>query len=134
MMRPVMTKDELAKHWTGRRSRNYKKSDDGYDDMALAEQAAWSAIANWGRDGWDLGEWPYVAIYKRGLEVMQIVEGDHDLYRFETIQDRDAAIDYLFLWYAAGKSWAPLTYEDRERLDAGELEVEERFRGAYVIP
>jgi hypothetical protein len=49
--------------------------------------------------------------------MQQIVEGDHTLYRFSSEEDRNAAIDYLFLWYAAEKSWAPLEYEDREKLD-----------------
>ena len=100
--------------------------------------------ASWGRDGWNLGDWPYVMIYVREtsgrfephhpdgrFELMQIVEGDRTVYRFLTAADRDAATDYLFLWYAAGARWAPLGYEDRLRLDAGELTVDEKFRGPY---
>jgi hypothetical protein len=63
--------------------------------------------------------------------MQQIVKGDHPLYRFSSEEDRNAAVDYLFLWYAAEKCWAPLEYEDREKLDRGELEVDEKFRGPY---
>ena len=110
--------------------------------MEIAERQGWHVLANWGRDGWNLGEWPYVMIYIRNtlmappkygiqFEMQQVVEGDHDIYRFDNEDDRDAAIHYLFLWYAADKSWAPLKWEDREKLNRGELEVDEKFRGPY---
>jgi hypothetical protein len=132
-----MGRDELAKHKFSEHGRNYALSCDGYEDMGVAEKQGWSAVANWGRDGWDLGEWPYVVMYTRTTsgrfephptegrwELQQITEGDHTLYRFVTEADREAAMDYLFLWYAAGKHWAPLRYEDREQLDAGGFEVD----------
>jgi hypothetical protein len=133
MNRPIMTKAELDQHHHQRHGRDYEQSDDGYEDMGLAESQGWTTIANWGHDGWDLGEWPYVAIYTRvtsgKFEVQQIVEGDHDIYRFDNEDDQHAAIDYLFLWYAAGRPWAPLDFDDRDQLDAGDLEVNEKYRG-----
>jgi hypothetical protein len=142
--RPLMTAAELREHQATQYGRNYAESDDGYSDMDAEQGRGWHALAGWGRDGWDLGDWPYVAIYTREagdrgslfvpgrrFELMQICEGDRTQYAFETRAERDAAVDYLFLWYAAGKRWAPLSYEDRAKLDAGELTVDEKFRGPY---
>lgn len=142
--RPIMTSQELAEHHVSGHGRDYRFSDDGYGDMEVAGKQGWRAIAGWGRDGWDLGDWPYVVIYTRERaetpelqlrdakwELQVIVEGDHSVYRFDSEEDRTAALDYMFLWYAAGEDWAPLKYEDRERLDAGELEVDGKFRGPF---
>lgn len=136
--RPMMTQDELHKHQVNQYGRNYAESDDGYSDMEAEKRRGWEALGSWGRDGWNLGSWPYVMIYTRKFEdegrpfgVMRIVEGDRTVYAFATEADQDAALDYLFLWYAAGARWAPLSYEDRPRLDAGGLEVDEQFRGPY---
>lgn len=135
--RPVMTKAELDTHHASAHGRDYRLSDDGYDDMEVAQRRGWTAIPSWGRDGWDLGNWPYAAIYTRErdgkFELQQVVEGDHDLYRFDSQADRDAAIDYLFLWYAADKWWAPLTWEQREQLDDGTLAVDDKYRGACQL-
>lgn len=35
---------------------------DGYDWMDLAQRTPWVVIPSWGRDGWDLGSWPYVQV------------------------------------------------------------------------
>ena len=137
-MRAIMTRAELAEHKAGEHGRNYALSDDGYGDMEVAERSGWSSIAGWGRDGWDLGDWPYVVIserYRNGkYEMRQTVEGDTTVYRFDNAEDAHAAIDYLFLWYGCdshvGRE-AGLTYESREALDAGELTVDERFRGPF---
>lgn len=136
--RPVMTKDELAENQVLQYGRNYAESDDGYGDMAAEEGRGWRAIAGWGRDGWDLGDWPYVVIYAskmgepgRPFGLMQICEGDRTVYAFATEADRDAAVDYLFLWYAAGQSWAPVGYADRGWLEAGIIAVDEKWRGPY---
>lgn len=140
-MRKIMTAAELREHRAGEHGRNCRRSSDGYDDMNLAEETGWHALSSWGRDGWNLGDWPYVVIYTRTsgypdtsdrvYELMQVCEGDHTEYRFDHEEDRSAALDYLFLWYAAGRDWAPLTWEQRTQLDAGKLEVDEKFRGPY---
>lgn len=132
--RPIMTRDELAKHHVEDHGRDYSQSCDGYEDMEVAERQKWSVVANWGRDGWDLGGWPYVAIYTREragkYELQQIVEGDHSRYEFDNEDDRTAAMDYLFLWYAADKHWAPITCDQREMLDSGyPLVIPDKWRG-----
>lgn len=164
--RPIMTNAELATHKAAEYGRDYRESDDGYSDMEAEEKRGWSAIPGWGRDGWDLGNWPYVVIYKREtlpggdaelirrnrvsdqqdalpgvtvlapedkprFELMQICEGDRTVYRFDSIEDRNAAVDYLFLWYSADESWSPVTWQNRAELDDGELKVDDRLRGPY---
>lgn len=135
--RPIMGAVELATHRLGSRGRDHTVSDDGNDDMYLATRTGWRLLAGWGADGWDLGTWPYVSIQikertKAPRYLLQsICEGDHDTYGFETDAERDAALDYLFLWYAADNDWAPLTYDQRAQLDEGGFEVDPKFRGPY---
>lgn len=137
--RPVMTADELRQHKLGVHGRNFLRSDDGYDDMALNEGQGWTSMAAWGADGWDLGDWPYVVISTRQHDgkhqLLSVCEGDHTYYQFDSEADLHAALDYLFLWYMAGKDperYPPsIGWENRERLDRGEITVDERFRGPY---
>jgi hypothetical protein len=162
-MRPIMTRAELAKHKVDSAGRDYRLSCDGYGDMEVASKQGWHAVSGWGRDGWDLGDWPYVVISVRNrehpgyvidgfhiplvtggedskpamiYELRQTVEGDTETYRFDSLEDREAAIDYLFVWYGLGREYdtwevAGLTYDKREALDAGTLRVPERFRGPF---
>lgn len=134
--RPIMTRDELKAHHVSDYGRDYSESCDGYEDMEAEEGRGWRALGIWGRDGWDLGQWPYVVIYVKttgtNFDLMQIVEGDRSVYRFDKAEDREAAIDYLFLWYAAGNGqhWAPITPEQRELLDTGyPLAINDKWRG-----
>jgi hypothetical protein len=171
--RAIMTRAELATHQADQYGRNYSESCDGYEDMEAEGKRGWTALASWGRDGWNLGDWPYVAMYVRTVntgamscktcganltdgsgdgtnghwqncttpyshgkltreyQLMQIVEGDRTAWAFGSEEDLSAALDYLFLWYAAGEDWAPLSYDDRAALDAGELTVDSKFRGGY---
>ncbi len=68
----------------------------GYDWMELLS-GGWYVVPAWGRDGWDLGSWPYVIIahYDRpgcyGLAVY--VEGDLDVTTHPTRAERDQATD-----------------------------------------
>lgn len=140
--RPPMTAAELRTHQVTQYGRDYRFSDDGYSDMEVEQKRGWKAIAGWGRDGWDLGNWPYVAIYIRNrllspppeapYELMQVVEGDRTVWTFTSPADRAAAIDYLFLWHAAGEDWAPLRHDQRAELDDGMLTVDEKFRGPFT--
>lgn len=141
--RPIMSNAELRGHEISAEPRNYLLSCDGYGDMELAEKRGWTTISGWGRDGWDLGRHPYVSFQVRTVsvgprtpqdrryQVQQIVEGDHTVYQFGTEADRDAAIDYLFVWYALDERWSPWKWGDREALDAGQLAIEDKYRGPF---
>lgn len=143
--RAVMTSAELAGHKVTSYGRDYSESDDGYSDMEAEQRRGWHPVPGWGRDGWDLGNWPYVVIYTRTsnpgtisggklvrtYELMQICEGDRTVYAFASEQDRTAATDYLFLWYSADEDWSPVTWQTREQLDKGEIAVDPKFRGPF---
>lgn len=134
--RSLMRRDELLAHRVTRYSRNYAVSDDGYGDVTAAQSQGWKTHPSWGRDGWDLGQWPYVSIHLRvnggRYEVLTIVEGDHDVYAFDSEADQHAAVDYLFLWHAANNEWCPVRGEEgREALDAGTVDVDSRYRGPF---
>lgn len=143
--RPIFTAAELAAHKVDAHGRDYSKSDDGYSDMEVAAEDGWVPIAGWGRDGWDLGDWPYVVVSKRqvtpvngpfgsAFQMRQTVEGDTTVYHFDSIEDRDAAIDYLFVRYGIGREydeWTAWGVTSRKALDAGTLRVPEELRGAY---
>ena len=131
---PRMTKAELAGYQIRQWGRDYRESDDGYSDMAAEEARGWHAVANWGRDGWDLGNWPYVIFYVRNrggrYELLEIVEGDRTLGQFSTPEERERAINYLFLWYAAGERWGPLSADQREALEIGyPLAIDAKWAG-----
>jgi hypothetical protein len=74
-----------------------------------------------------------VVVLEAVYELLEIVEGDRTLWRFAAEEDRAAALDYLFLWYAAHEErrWSPVRLADREALEAGTLAVDEKFRGPY---
>lgn len=157
--RPIFTSAELRAHRIRSHGRDYNVSDDGYSDMTVASGEGWSAISAWGSKGWDLGEWPYVVIstrphdsrscdpicvhagdtgtdFCRRFEMRQTVEGDTDVYAFESESDRAAAIDYLFVWYGLGSEyddWTAegLTPDKRSALDEGTLRVPLSHRGAF---
>lgn len=134
--RSVMGRDELLAHRVAGGSRDYSVSDDGYGDMAHAQAQGWATCSAWGRDGWDLGEWPIVSVHMRTRdgrsEVMTIVEGDRDVYAFDSKADQHAAVDYLFLWYAASRDWSPMRGDEgRAMLDAGGASVDPKFRGPF---
>lgn len=134
-----MTLAELLDHHVRDYGRDYTESDDGYSDMEAEERRGWRVVALWGRDGWNMGHWPYVMIYTRDrpdgqAELLSIVEGDRSEYLFDEPGDREAALDYIFLWHAAGESWAPISAEQREELDKGLLpELEPKWRGPVRV-
>jgi Txe/YoeB family toxin of Txe-Axe toxin-antitoxin module len=82
--------------------------DEGFDRMEYARHLGWKAIPNWGRDGWDLGSWPLVVVYHRGeLEIAVDVEGDIDIEKFATREERDRKTDEIafFCWKNDEEEW-----------------------------
>jgi hypothetical protein len=76
--------------------------------MEFARRLGWDSIANWGLNGWDLGSWPYVIVYHRGeIELAVDVEGDIDIEKFPTREDRDRRTDEVafFYWKNHGEEW-----------------------------
>ncbi|MHA6969451.1 hypothetical protein ACX5K5_17355 (plasmid) [Glutamicibacter bergerei] len=75
--------------------------DHGYEYMDLASQHGWGAIGSWGKDGWDLGDWPYMIIFYRGPSeatgnawgVGQYIEGDLETKYYETRESFLGAMD-----------------------------------------
>lgn len=159
--RPIMTATELRSHQIAVHGRDYSRSTDGWSDMEVANEDGWHAVSGWGRDGYDLGDWPFVVISTRrtgrslpgndhtedrSFQMRQTVEGDTTVYAFGSEQDRNAAIDYLFIWYGIGRDygdvlWCSLaeiwdgdgnrTRDSRAELDAGVLRIPAELRGPF---
>lgn len=91
--------------------------DDGYGWIARVEESSrignvWRVVSSWGLDGFDYGDWPYVAIAHGFVQeteadriapyrIMERVEGDVTLWAFEDQAQRDAAADEM-----ARRSWS----------------------------
>jgi hypothetical protein len=95
---------------------------DGYDWMEQLPQG-WVPVASWGRDGWDLGSWPYAIVVEyRNAEqgvysVGTYVEGDITVERFQNASEQYEAIDKIaeFYW-RANPSSGPQDLPDSEGL------------------
>ena len=93
--------DQRPDRFTGHRPWD---ADDGYDFMhSHAEPAGWRAVSGWGKNGWDLGDWPYVVMYHRkesgAFWFLQYTEGDLIAYRFGTLADLHAHTDGAARFY-----------------------------------
>lgn len=99
---PVQQVQHGAMSWPG---------DDGYDRMAWAENHGWKCISGWGRDGWDMLEWPYYCAYIwRDPAVPKVAtdcEGDIDIWTFQTREECVKHLDCLafWKWHTNGDSW-----------------------------
>jgi hypothetical protein len=105
-------------------------SGDGYDVMDEAATHEWVAVSSWGRDGWDLLEWPYYVLYVRntaaGFELATNCEGDVDAWRFPTLAERQDAIDKLAFanWQRKEEEWVEGIHPD---------EIPAYLRGPYLV-
>lgn len=82
--------------------------DEGYVFIGVGASADWRAVAAWGRDGWDLGEWPYIICLFRGdLERAIYCEGDIRVETYASREERERATDEtaLFYWRSRGEEW-----------------------------
>ena len=79
-------------------------SGDGYDYMGEAEKLGWHALSGWGKDGWDLLDWPYYICFIRvrkenpSYEVGTYCEHDLTYHVFTEEREFYAHIDQLALW------------------------------------
>lgn len=84
---------------------------DGYDRADLAGARGWSALYDWGQDGWTFLDPPYYVAYIRdtqdSFEFATNCEGDVDVWRFPTKELREQAIDlWAFLnWQFHKRAW-----------------------------
>ena len=91
---------------------------------ALSAHTPLSAVASWGRDGWDLGSWPLVVIATGevdGRHVLAVyVEGDVYVSTFATAAELVAAVDLeAFHWWESLGNGPDLTgYERLSELPA----------------
>lgn len=104
---------------------------DGYDRAQYVERFGFEPVSGWGRDGYDLGEWPYVMVFFRDrseelrgsvFEVVVNVEGDAYSHEFPTAGEREAWVD----------DWAFREWKHHERewvagLEAPTPELRGRF-------
>ena len=82
------------------RTRTRWHGEDGYGRMTFARRQGWEPIPSWGLHGWDLGSWPLVVVYHRGeAELTVDVEGDIDIEKFSTREERDRKTDEIALFY-----------------------------------
>lgn len=101
---------------------------DGYDRSEVARGQGWRPVAAWGRDGWDLLEWPYYMAFFRetpdGFEFATNCEGDVDVYRFASAEERVQAVDRLAFWHwqIKGREWVRDIYAD---------DVPDHLKGPY---
>ena len=74
----------------------------GYDWLQELE-GGWRPVPAWGRDGWDLGIWPLVAVAHYdgddSFGVATRIEGDVELEVFPTREERDAATDQIAAYW-----------------------------------
>lgn len=117
------------KHWTGSRY-DWGVYDEGYDFIDPAGTRGYTVIPNWGRDGWDLGDWPYVMYFINPITntVMEYVEGDLTFWQYATRAQALERIDQLFL------AWSEPVKERLEKLDrmpTTTREVPDEYRGPF---
>lgn len=78
--------------------------------LPILDSDQWVDPGSWGRDGWDLGEWPYVkykwvdvpatACFPAAYGYLSYCEGDYTVIAFATREERDRQLDEsaLFHW------------------------------------
>lgn len=102
MPEPIKTETgHSAAHLTGH---------DSDTDVALAKIEGWVTHYTWGRDGWDLGQAPYVLYATRALpdgtaQTRCYCEGDLTIKTFSSMEEAHADLDEAFLFHARRASW-----------------------------
>lgn len=115
------------------------------DLLPYHQAPQWHIPGSWGRDGWDLGEWPYSkygwvdvpatdttpAVYG----YLSYCEGDYTVIAYATREERDRALDEaaLFHWRHRDESWVVAVARRRGK-DLGDLTVDDlpaRLRGHF---
>ena len=71
----------------------------GYDYMERATDRGWTALALWGEEGYDFGQWPYVIGFVRVVR-----DGARRLYGFGVYVEGDLTTDYYRSWDACNEA------------------------------
>ena len=101
-LRAVATQDTKEVITHGQILGNYREGD-GYDWKEEIETEGWAVIPNWGIDGWDLGQWPYVMVAGT-----RTADENGPLWGMATYCEGDVATT----WYRDQKAhWAAVTAE-----------------------
>ena len=102
---------------------------DGYD-WADALTGGCYVVPGWGRDGWDLGDWPYVIVcHYDGAQVYAVAtytEGDLTCQAFTTRAERDQATDTIAAW-----QWRHGSPDGPDDLPDHNEELKPRHRGPF---
>lgn len=79
---------------------------DGWDWMDELEGTPWVQVPNWGLDGWDLGQWPYVVVVicspgsgAKAFGVGTYVEGDLTREAYATRAEMITRVDEIAAFY-----------------------------------
>ncbi|MGO2328505.1 hypothetical protein [Glutamicibacter arilaitensis] len=103
----------------------------GYDWIQSLEGSGWYEVPGWGRDGWDLGSWPYIifAAAVTSDEKGQLfgyctyVEGDVTARWYRSCEARNLAISKEAFWYwASGQSDGPEALEGMDPQDFRQID------------
>jgi len=77
-------------------------AENGYEFISNNELAGWQPVADWGRDGWDLGHWPthIVMVSNETAHPRALVyrEGNVEVREFESESERTAFLDHTAEW------------------------------------
>jgi hypothetical protein len=111
---------------------------DGYDWMEKLDGTGWRALPNWGRDGWDLGDWPLVVIAHAhdtdngDYLLAERVEGDVTVWAYHTKDERDTGTDRSarYWWSRDPERHGEAMVEALANTPEGEL-LDRRFRGPF---
>lgn len=104
---------------------------EGYDWIQSLEGSGWYEVSGWGRDGWDLGSWPYiifaaaVASDEKGqlFGYCTYVEGDVTARWYRSCEARNLAISKEAFWYwASGQSDGPEALEGMDPQDFRQID------------
>ena len=74
----------------------------GYEFIETNELAGWQAVADWGRDGWDMGHWPstIVMISNEDVHPRALVyeSGEVEVREFDDDDDRTQFLNQTAEW------------------------------------
>lgn len=117
--------------WSG--GYGFDSSGDGADWSDHMVSRGWQVPGSWGRDGWDVGDWPYQLIaYRKEAPffVMTRTEGDLQVVQCDTLEEAIAKIDWWVatLWRAHHRS----VIEDPDfEVGPDGLPTDNKFRGPF---